>query len=337
MLKDFGKLLNNKITFFVPYYQRGYKWEKEHVITLLNDLHQFYKNFINSNSYKYYSMQPLAIKFNKNKNVITLVDGQQRLTTLYIIIKIFEDILGEINNNIFNIIYDREGSEDFIKNITKINKERAEENSDYWHMYNASISIKEWVNGNNYLNKKINKEELREFLYFIKLGETIKFIWYEIPDTENEFEVFTRLNIGKVKLTNSELIKSYIISLIDPEKEEKRFEISKEWDDIEYKLQDNEFYGFISNEELKNRIEIIFQIFLKTKNYKNYELYENLIKKFENEYEPFYNSVEEAAVEMWKDIKNIFEIIRFWHQDREFYHLIGFLTSMRKIIRFQDQ
>jgi hypothetical protein len=141
-----------------------------------------------------------------------------------------------------------------------------------------------------------------------------------LPLDEDEFEVFIRLNIGKVPLTNAELIKSFLISQIKDEEE--RYAISKEWDDMEHALRDNEFYGFISSEDLKNRIEIIFQILLNKSSYKNYELYEDLVKKFESKYQ-------KDIKKLWIDAKRIFGMLRFWYQNREFYHLIGFLTSLR--------
>ncbi|SNR65422.1 DUF262 domain-containing protein [Desulfurobacterium atlanticum] len=329
MLKSIGELLYEKKPFYVPFYQRGYRWEKEHVLALLNDLYSFYIESTDTSNAKvtYYSLQPLVIKNEEVK--YTVVDGQQRLTTIFIILKAFENFINRKERK-FSIIYDREGSKEFLENIHNETKEKAEENADFWYMYNAYKAVLSWIKGENIRNKKFNEDEIEEFMNFIKRGKrefdgrdinkNIRFIWYELPQDEDEFEVFIRLNIGKVPLTDAELIKSFLVS--QGRDEEERYAISKEWNDMEYTLRDNEFYGFISSEDLKNRIEIVFQIFLQKPSYKKYELYEELIRKFEDEYKKDIKS-------LWKDIKAIFGMLRFWHQDREFYHLIGFLISLR--------
>jgi len=321
MLKSIGELLYEEKPFYVPFYQRGYRWEGDkHVSALLNDLYDFYKN--SGAKAQYYFLQPLVIKNEEDRYVV--VDGQQRLTTIFIILKAFENYVGKEEQK-FSIVYDRDNSKEFLENIHKKSEEEeeAEQNADFWYMSKAYKTVLSWIEG-----KKFNEDDIEKFMNFIRRGKhekdgkdiSIKFIWYELPPDEDEFEVFIRLNIGKVPLTNAELIKSFLISQIKDEEE--RYAISKEWDDMEHALRDNEFYGFMSSEDLKNRIEIIFQILLNKSSYKDYELYEELIKKFKNKYG-------EDIKKLWMDVKRIFGMLRFWYQDREFYHLIGFLTSLR--------
>ena len=62
--------------FYVPSYQRGYRWDETQVTALLNDV---YKNGENP-----YCLQPIVVRKGDNGRY-ELIDGQQRLTTLYII------------------------------------------------------------------------------------------------------------------------------------------------------------------------------------------------------------------------------------------------------------
>jgi uncharacterized protein with ParB-like and HNH nuclease domain len=77
-----GALLELKLigdiagSFRVPRYQRGYRWGKLEVERLLNDIWE-------SNG-KPYSLQPIVVK-RDGETAFELVDGQQRLTTLYLI------------------------------------------------------------------------------------------------------------------------------------------------------------------------------------------------------------------------------------------------------------
>lgn len=64
--------------FYVPSYQRGYRWGKQEVRQLLEDIRE-------SNGATYY-LQPLVVK-RRDDDSWELVDGQQRLTTLYLIFR----------------------------------------------------------------------------------------------------------------------------------------------------------------------------------------------------------------------------------------------------------
>lgn len=63
--------------FFVPSYQRGYRWGNEEVVRLLDDIY--------TNGTKNYCLQPVVVK--NNGETFELIDGQQRLTTLFILLK----------------------------------------------------------------------------------------------------------------------------------------------------------------------------------------------------------------------------------------------------------
>lgn len=67
-----------KGVFNIPAYQRGYRWGKLQVKTLLNDLYQK----ANDSTKKDYCLQPIVV-LRKGEGEYDLIDGQQRLTTIY--------------------------------------------------------------------------------------------------------------------------------------------------------------------------------------------------------------------------------------------------------------
>ena len=71
--------------FFVPAYQRGYRWGKE-AIKLLDDISEI----DDKRDYRY-CLQPIVVK--KNENLLELIDGQQRLTTIFLILKKLKNML----------------------------------------------------------------------------------------------------------------------------------------------------------------------------------------------------------------------------------------------------
>ncbi|MEI2710895.1 MAG: DUF262 domain-containing protein [Chitinophagaceae bacterium] len=72
------ELIEEKSIFLIDDYQRGYKWSTTEVTQLLNDINEFEEN-------GFYCLQPVVVK-RKMDGKIELIDGQQRITTIYIIL-----------------------------------------------------------------------------------------------------------------------------------------------------------------------------------------------------------------------------------------------------------
>ena len=91
-----------KEKFFIPSYQRGYRWEKSQIISLLDDIFEFIKKD-NKTPGEFYCLQPIVIT-RKNNNWC-VIDGQQRLTTIFIILKFLEDAKNILfpNSKLFSI------------------------------------------------------------------------------------------------------------------------------------------------------------------------------------------------------------------------------------------
>ena len=75
--------LIGKGSFCIPKYQRGYRWTQDEVKKLLNDIYEF--NADETNSSEYYCLQPIVVKKNK-EGEYWIVDGQQRITTISLIL-----------------------------------------------------------------------------------------------------------------------------------------------------------------------------------------------------------------------------------------------------------
>lgn len=146
-----------------------------------------------------------------------MIDGQQRLTTIYLIYRFMnEESSGFIDEPRFTLSYaTREKSEDFLKSI---DESRKEENIDFWFFCSAYESIKAWF------SKKDRKSTLTNMNKYF--DEIVKIIWYEVEESEDAIGLFTRLNIGKIPLTNAELVKAMFLSKgrtdIDMERKNRR-------------------------------------------------------------------------------------------------------------------
>ena len=88
VLKSIGELIKSELKFVVPSYQRGYRWTKRQVEELLDDIWEFSQKNKNDNSF--YCLQPIVIK-KIEENKYELIDGQQRLTTIYLLLSYFKN------------------------------------------------------------------------------------------------------------------------------------------------------------------------------------------------------------------------------------------------------
>ncbi|ERJ22451.1 hypothetical protein UNSW3_428 [Campylobacter concisus UNSW3] len=319
-------IIDEKINFNVPAYQRGYRWDKINVTDLLDDLLEFMQD---GSSGKFYCLQPLVVKKNIDTNKYNVIDGQQRLTTIFIILRYLENLLKEENgiNEIYAIDYEtREGSREFLKEIASKTQEDSNENIDYFYMYQAYKAVENWFE-KKISEKKTTKRKMLEIFTNSEDEKYIEFIWYEVENSENdEVKIFARLNSGKIPLTNAELIKALFLNVRNFPKEcskneiiTKQIEISKEWDEIEYTLQDDEFFKFLTKNDYPTRIELLFEILSGVKNtefdrYAIYRYFSDMAK-------------EGDLSHIWTDIKKIFLTFKFWFKDTTNYHLVGFLVA----------
>lgn len=114
-------------SFYIPSYQRGYRWSETEVVRLLDDIYQ--------NGKKNYCLQPVVVR--KKEDQYELIDGQQRLTTLYLIYKYMKNVNPFFNEPAFTLSYQtRDQSEEFLKTLDMT---KQDDNIDFWFISKASV------------------------------------------------------------------------------------------------------------------------------------------------------------------------------------------------------
>lgn len=311
--------------FFIPSYQRGYRWTKLEVTALLEDI----KEFSDDNGKRKYCLQPLVVKPLDN-GMYEVVDGQQRLTTIYILIKLAAD---EMRSAVppFTLEYEtREDSAVFLNELTS-SSPSDDNNIDYFHISAARDEMVSW------LDKQSDKSLMIMELYRKILSSTF-FIWYELPKKSDAISMFAKINLGKIPLTNAELIKALIMSKENFENgiTKRQVEISTAWDRIEQGLRDDSFWYFINQQEKSGtRIDLLFELIAKKHN----SNLQNPISEEKNNYFPFLvfaekiKTIEPSQREtdfvdmIWNDIEALYSELRNWYADLNKYHTIGFLIA----------
>ena len=306
--------------FFIPAYQRGYRWESEHILMLLNDIWE--------NGDVNYCLQPIVVKKIEDET-FELIDGQQRLTSLFLILKYMKQVLPFIELK-FTLTYQtRTRSEEFLESL---DAKLAEDNIDFSHMFNAYKTISEWFDDASTGDR--NLKAINLFKYF---SERVKVIWYEVnnigksikDEIEDSTELFTRLNIGKIPLTNAELVKALFLSKDSKDITiEKQLEIATSWDIIERELQDRDLWAFLTNEpttKYATRIEIIFNL---------------MANKMEHDKEQFFTFFyfidqmkSDSKLKVWKNIQEYYLILKEWFDKRDIYHKLGYLVAIGVSLR----
>jgi uncharacterized protein with ParB-like and HNH nuclease domain len=316
-LKTINEL--NQYHFFIPSYQRGYKWTANEVTDLLNDIHDFKPRLIgNTDEKTWYCLQPIVVK--KLGDKYEVIDGQQRLTTIYLILNYLnQDYVPERRDRLFELDYQtRTDTKSFLDSLGINTPEH--ENIDFFYISAAYSAIDSWFS-TRHMN--FDKGDFRSKFKF-----NSKIIWYESKE-QNSISIFTRINIGKIPLTNAELIKALFLntSNFDADKKEKlklkQLEISTEWDQIEHALQNDRMWFFLTGSKtLTNRIQLIFDLMNEEEDQNdNYSTFRFFNKKFTVR-------SQEAIENHWAAIKDYFQRFNEWFNERDLYHKIGFLICI---------
>lgn len=343
-LKSIEELLD--FNFRIDAYQRGYRWDTSQVYSLLTDIDEFMPEF-----QSFYCLQPLVIR-KIDDTTYELIDGQQRTTTISLILMYFKsksyqllyttrntednginsfieriptlpiptfsipeviDSFGEIDSLIFNF-----WKENIIVDSPEINT------VDNFYFYKNYVVISNWFS-------QLDTEAIEIFKH--KLYHQTKVIWYVEDDASDDIQIiekFINFNEGKIELEQAELIKALFVldiaktpNAVQRQYEENQF--ADDWNLIEHQMSDQKFWQFVTSnkndENLANKINLLFQLhngFGKSEDkFYNYRKYENAFK----------NNVESNKPD-WANITQLYNNLEEWFFDRTSYHLIGTIIHL---------
>ena len=262
--ETYRKLMGNGLKYEIPKFQRDYSWEAEQWDDLWQDILLIHNNEENEHYMGY-----LVLQTTDNKRY-TVIDGQQRLTTLSIlmlgVLKMLTDLVNsniEKNNNELRIDSYRKNYIGLLNTVTLIsdNKLKLNRNSDEYYRNNMVLLKDLPLRDTN-----SSEKHMREcFIWFhsrlsrqFKTGEDIaKFIEnivdklfftvITVTDQINAFKVFETLNARGVQLSSSDLLKNYLFSVIDETKPHisEIEELESLWSRIIGKLGNRKFEDYL--------------------------------------------------------------------------------------------
>lgn len=322
------------ISFWIPGYQRGYRWDKQQVNELLNDLWEFWNGKKNKAESYCYCLQPLVIipLGDSDCNCWEVVDGQQRLTTISIIMQVFG-----IKEVPYTIEYETLGNNnDKIQNVRSVDENDSKRDINLHYMRQARECVENW--------KEVKKEKEPEIetTFQKNITEGTEFIWYQ-PDKDNAVKIFSRLNAGRIALSGAELIKALFLNSRNFRENSSQaqkvtqIEIAKQWDEIESLLQNDEFWLFFNPkrpEQPGTRIDFLLETVVKNNNYLNSidkdKVGNDSYSIFRRYYEVYKENADDPVkfTEKWADVRKVFDTLTEWYNDSELYHYTGYLMAM---------
>lgn len=336
--QDEENVLNaNYSSYYVPLYQRGYKWTASQIEKLLDDINNFERQ-----PGKFYCVQNITLVPNKEKKCYNVVDGQQRLTTMSLLLSVLnvsdlvKDKLQFPENSI------RHYTNKFLKNWiigdadlpdswdAFIAHDSNYDHQDIYHLFTGYKTIEEW-----FTNKAINREEFKE-----KLLQDVKFIC-NVIEGEKEEKIFGNLNSKRIYLDGADLVRAILITRVTQEGaktetikdivriNERRVRIGWEldhinqwWNQSEVKAYFKPFMqlsvsGDIHFDLDRYPINQLLMLYASSKGWDSLSL-EN-IEKLENSTK-FYNELQNLHFEMVE-----------WFTHSALYHYLGFLFHQSSV------
>lgn len=339
-LKSITELLG--YNFYIPDYQRGYRWTEHNVTQLLDDIWEYRNEKENQN--KFYCLQPVVVRKKQWQDIqgnsvdgYELIDGQQRLTTLHRIISFLSRAVGiddfktEYGKELYTLDYKTRPETRAFLQTTDFNDTKP----DLYYLSQAYSTIEDWFNKEGNATGRQGKNTFLDTLLPTvrsdnKLPEwSVQVIWYEInDDSQSSEDLFIRLNRGKIPLTSAELIKAKFVNqnsfkeFTEEQKTKRKTQLIQLWDEIENQLNNPKFWSFISNKNFNsynNKIEYLFDIATHKGNSRD-PLF-SFIHFFDEK------ETADSLWEKWVKIEEIFRALNYWFTDKNFYHKIGYLIA----------
>jgi len=325
------------MNFHIPSYQRGYRWTVKEVRDLLDDIDEFDR----TKDGDFYCLQPLVVKSDEVNNKIRVIDGQQRLTTIYLILQYLN------NQKFFSLKFERDS---YIEEIDEVRFEdkiiddisnewekiqnEGKANIEMYHLFHAKVLINNWFHARNCTNQSD---------YLDKLLEQTKFIWYCVENNEDDNRLFRNLNSGKIELTNAELIKALFLNNVGNDivgREVRQNLIAEEFDQIERALREDDFWYFIAGnrEKPSSCIDLLFNLMLETsgkskeytdKDFRTFFYFKDIILHKDGKRLSEVESHNQMLL-VWSDVMKYYHILEGWYKDSEMYNLIGYLRALKQ-------
>lgn len=373
-LKTMADLQTESAKFYIDAYQRGYRWTQNEVRDLLDDIREF-SHGKRQDDGTFYCLQPIIVTQAEDGSSWKVIDGQQRLTTIYLIYSFYWVTQSEFMRDRlpFELTYNNKPRlQECLKTFTEKEYSRSEvvehEMADFENDIDCHYVLEAYKCICDYFQKLVRDPNTRNEMNDMKknFDNYMKIIWYEVTnvDVSTEVEIFSKINMGKIALTNAELIKALLLKKDGADSDSlasTQMNIAVKWDEIEAQLSEEGFWSFLVNEKrdearYSTRIDFIFRVMARELNesvlqdadqkYPNDESYvvPESVNKEKFSFYVFSNYVrflqkhpeensenDQNYIELiWDRVCEYYRMFKDWYKNINWYHMIGFLVETSK-------
>jgi len=244
----------------IPFFQRSYVWDVEQWQRFLDDMRAV------SKSNKPYFLGSVILKqketTSNNDALLTVIDGQQRLTTLNIFMKVlclksesdseFTDTFKKQRDKSKILLHNHNDEHSFDKVLALKNLE----------VFEDAPANDKIIEAYNFFVKEITENDIKEDLDFFNILDNVLFVGIDLGHNEDEQQIFDTINSLGVRLTTAELLKNYFFN------RDEISEYNEYWKDIFEKDDDTKIYWDkeITTGRLKRTfIDLFFYSYLQIK------------------------------------------------------------------------
>jgi hypothetical protein len=336
---------NEAKRFFIAPYQRGYKWgswtSSSPVQVLMADLKDAFQD--KSNEY-YLQYITLSKAVYGEEQVLEVIDGQQRLTTLTLLFSVLGyrlkskeqpftnnllsyEVRPKVGTFLQNFIYQNietvltKSWDDFREEHTKYDEQ------DIYYLYHAVQKINELLPADN----------LADFKDYV--AEHVKLIVNRIEKTISCERIFANLNSNKVDLTSSELIKALFLTKSAREKNDDKKEIrfkevmevrsamGRQWDEIERWADIPAIKSFYFDNSAEPVYELLLLLAIK-------DGFDHVPEDADsntlfNYFQSRIKRGEKTAKYYFTELKKLKSILQNWFEGDQTHNLLGYLLSAK--------
>lgn len=296
--------------FFIPAYQRGYRWGTDDVQRLLDD--------IEASGGEPYYLQPVVVKPMPDGRW-ELIDGQQRMTTLYLILQYIHRTILPSAEIKYTLEYEvRPGSWGYLQ---APDQDDRNENVDFFHIAQADQCIRDWFEARS------NPTKAGIDLYS-RLAESVRVLWYQAPEHVNATTLFTRLNVGRIPLTDAELVKALLLTRSEEEGGTARaHEVAAQWDGFERDLRGDEVWAFVSGHAnaVPTHISLLLDSLADSRT--DGDPLTGRDRPTFHTFETLRPYIDNSPDEFWRDVVRLHSRVMGWYDDRDIFHKVGFLVG----------
>lgn len=332
--------IEQSIQFVIPPYQRGYKWEKAHVVHLLDSIWE--KLSVCQNKDQYFCLQNVTLC--TSQDGLRVIDGQQRIITLTLILaelikRSQKESIPAISSCI--LFTSRKKTETFLRKIISDYREDLDkaDSLDEEYITDAVEAISEWCDS----HQPLLADFLNSFLDKVKL--IINQVQSQTTDEENtstkEEKIFANLNGVKSEMDGSDLLRAIFITQCETQEDTEK-KLGEEFDELNQWCKQETQQKFLaklislhsiketSREALghyhariifdvkKHPIDLLYQLLFLLHR-------ENANQEFNYHYFESLLADKDKAKVILGEVRNLYQTLRHWLEDRHIYHYLGYL------------